>query len=371
MSDAKLKAKRERVQATIRGASGEPFIDPENYRISLMRALNWYTANEDEKKIFEYASTFVKTTPDLKAFAPYIRHANYMDVKPIGVIARLLSREQYVSEEHVARVRTMLERIKRSHVEPKEEAKEEAPAVVAPSIQDRILESARRFASEVDAQIDEYVTTKSNDFSMKAYLSSSSISGPVAKKIGELYKPLSEEIGIAIQGSDSQVKEGWSFLTKPQLKKLSMFVQGIIDACNQQVVSAKAQRKPRARKEKPASVIVAKMKYMKEFADLKLKSVNPTSIVGASELWVYTPDKRKLTVYRAANNGTLSVSGMSILNYDLASSEVKTLRKPEEFFKGLSSTGKRALANAWKAVKSKTTSPRSRINEDMILLATN
>jgi hypothetical protein len=76
-------------------------------------------------------------------------------------------------------------------------------------------------------------------------------------------------------------------------------------------------------------------------------------------------------VYRAANGGSLSVSGMSVLNYDLATSETKTIRKPEEFFKSITSTGKRALANAWKNIKGKGTTPRSRINEDMILFAAN
>lgn len=373
MSDAKLKAKRERVLSVVSGAGGEPTINAESYNSSFMRALNWYGANEDEKKIFEYAAAFVKADPELKQYLTAVRHANYMDVKPIGVIARLLRREQFVSDEHQARVRTLLAEIQAKHKVSREpvETTVQPDAAPAASIQTRILDSARKYAAEVDAQIDAYVVDKSNDFSMKSYLSSNSISGPVAKRMGELYKPLVTELEQAIQGDDAQLKEGYSHFTKPQLKKFMGFVQGLIDECNQQVVSARAQRKPRARKEKPASVIVAKMKYMREFTELKLKSISPTMIVGASELWVYAPDKRKMTVYRAVNGGSLSVSGMSILNYDLATSEVKTLRKPAEFFKGITSTGKRALANAWKNVNGKATAPRSRINEDMILYAAN
>ena len=373
MSDAKQKAKRERVLTTVRGYSGEPMIDKDSYSTSFVRALNWYGANEDEKKIIEYALTYVKANPELKSYSSAIKHASYADVKPIGVMARLLRREQYVSPEHQARIKTLLDEILSKHKAPKEEEIEEVEVAAAPvaTIQTRMLDSARKFAAEVDYQIDEYVANKSSDFSMKSYLVSSAISGPVAKRMGELYKPLITELTDAIEGADDQLKEGYSNFTKPQLKKFLAFVQSIVDECSQQVVSARAQRKPRARKVKPASVIVAKMKYMKEYTELKLKSISPTMIIGADELWVYTPEKRKLTVYRAANGGSLSVSGMSILNYDLATSETKTIRKPEEFFKSITTTGKRALANAWKNIKGKATTPRSRINEDMILFAAN
>ena len=44
-----------------------------------------------------------------------------------------------------------------------------------------------------------------------------------------------------------------------------------------------------------------------------------------------------------------------------------TLRKPEEFFKGLS-MGKRALNGAIKKLTTKPTTPNGRINEECVLL---
>jgi len=44
-----------------------------------------------------------------------------------------------------------------------------------------------------------------------------------------------------------------------------------------------------------------------------------------------------------------------------------TLRKPEEFFKGLS-MGKRALNNAIKPIKTKPSVPNGRINEECVIL---
>jgi hypothetical protein len=95
---------------------------------------------------------------------------------------------------------------------------------------------------------------------------------------------------------------------------------------------------------------------MKEFTELGLKSVNPTSIIGSSELWVYNTKNRKVTVYKA-ESGNLAVKGTTIIGFDIKESKTLMLRKPEEFFKGLS-LGKRALGNAM----------NGRLGEDYILL---
>lgn len=348
----------------------EPQINKDNYRETLMRALNWYNANREEKDFRSYAEYYVKQSPDLKEYAYAVSKASLLEVKSIGVIGRLVRREQYVHINETMKVLEALEQLKAKY-KKQPVKKHETTATVAPSIQDRILETARTHAAEVDAQIDIFTTEKSNSFSMKSYLIGNSVSGVIAKKIGSFYEPLAKELEEAYKGKDAQLKEGYSNLSKVQLRKFLEFVQQIIADCNQQVVSAKAQRKPRTKKTKPPSVIVKKIKYMKECAELNLKSIDPAKIIGASELWVYHPVKRKLTVFRGADGGFLSVSGMSITNYDVEKSETKTIRKPDAFFKGLSSYGKRAMVNAWKAINATPSSPRGRINEEMILLAVN
>jgi hypothetical protein len=238
------------------------------------------------------------------------------------------------------------------------------------SIQDRIAESARQLAGEVDNAIDQY-TTDGTEFSMKNFLLTNQVSAVVAKKIGSFYEPLVKQLDEAVAGKCAQLKEGYGQYTKRGLRQFADFVRQIVVDCNQHAVSAKAARKPRARKAKPASVIVKKLDYMKEYPALNLKSISAEKIIGATELWVYNTATRKLIVYYSADGGSLGVSGMSITNYDVEKSAVKTVRNPEQFFSNLSSTGKRAITNAWKSIRAKTSSPRSRINSDMILLAAN
>lgn len=357
----------EQSMLTING--GEPIVTQELYREKFLIAINWYNVNADEKQIRAYAEQYVKSSADLKQYIYPVSKASFLEIKAVGIIGRLVKRGQHVEISDMLKV---LERLEELSQQYKKVIPATVHAVSVPvSVQDRIMDSARRVASDVDQQIDLFVEQKQTDFSMKSYLLTNAVSGAVSKKVGEFYKQTVVELEDAIKGKDVQLKEGYSNFTKAQLKKLYELVKQIVADCTQQVVTAKTTRKPRVRKSKPASVIVSKIKYMKEDPQLKLKSISPTEIIGSSELWVYTPDKRKLTVYRGADNGHLGVSGMSITNYDVEKSETKTIRKPEEFFKQLTSTGKRAMANAWKSLKSKVSKPRSRINEEMLLLAAN
>lgn len=348
-------------KANVVSNSNEPTVTKENYKIELIKALNWYNINWDEKDFRKAAEQYCKQSIQV------IKNSSFYEIKSIGAIGRLVARQQYIDQDTLDKINMRIKQLNKNHNSQPEVVDKVATPVA--SIQDRIIESANFHASEVDSAIDQFILNDSS-FSMKKYLASNQVSGVVAKKIGELYKPSLKEVEHAMNEKDDQLVEGYGNFTKRKLKQFYEFLQNIIADCNQQVMTAKSLRKPRKRKAKPASVIVKKMTYMREYAPLNLKSISPEEIIKSSELWVYNTVTRKLIVYYA-DNGTLGVSGMSITNYDVNKSEVKTLRKPEEFFKKLTSTGKRAMANAWKSIKAKVSSPRARINEDMILLSAN
>jgi hypothetical protein len=234
------------------------------------------------------------------------------------------------------------------------------------SIQDRIEEKARDLAGEIEGAIDEFITNKKSDFSAKNYLLAQSASAPVAKRIGEFYVRLYNELADAINQEDEQLVEGYSNFNKRELKAFHKFVGVIIEDCEQMVQTAKATRAPRKRKATPPSKVVGKLKYLKEFAELNLKSCKPEDILSATELWVYNTKYRKVQVYKA-DVGTLSVKGTTILGFSVKDSTSLTLRKPEEFFKNLS-LGKRALNAAIKKITTKPSTPNGRVNEECVLL---
>ena len=365
----KKKDKIERVGNMLRGGAGEPITTKDRYSIDLPMALNWYGLHEEDRVMRKWLSSYLITT-NKRQYLKAVDKAWDVEIKAMAVLVRLMARDQYVSDEHKQFIDDRLEFIKAKYIEDVAKpttivAKTATVATPMISIDQRIIDAARKYAAEVDGEIDNFVRNKKSDFSMKAFLLSNSISGAVSKKIGGFYTGLVSELKEALEGKDEQLVEGYSYFTKAELKRFQLYVENILADCQQQVVAAKSNRAPRKRKEKPAGVLVARMQYQKEFAELNMKSIPPTTIIGASELWVYNTKYRRVSVYYALDRGGLSVRGTTILNYDTSKSETKTLRKPEEFFK---TEGKRAMAFAMKSLKTKGVTPNGRINSETILV---
>jgi hypothetical protein len=284
-------------------------------------------------------------------------------------MCRLLSNGNTLSDTHMALLESRVAILVAKHQEIKEVKKVVAVAT-APvvSIQERMDEKARELAGEIEGAIDDFVLSKGkNTFSAKNFLLAQAVSAPIAKRIGDSFVKLYNELADAINQEDDQLVEGYSNFSKKELKAFHKFVGEIVDDCQQMIQTAKAGRAPRKRKPQPPSKIVSKMKYMKEFAELGLKSVKPETIIGSSEVWYYNTKYRRVGVYKGENGNPLSVKGTTIIGFDIKESQQMTLRKPEEFFKGLS-LGKRALNGALKKLTTKPSTPNGRINEECILL---
>jgi hypothetical protein len=349
-------------QAIAKGkGDGSPIVIPDNYRASLSSALAWYNINLENKQ-------------RVKAVLNYLKKINYPnrnvfdsvpDYELMTVSSLIMIKESggYLDTKDdnsiIERLNEIFNRFKDVKIE--EDTKPKAPVI---PIDQRIIESARALSEDIDYAIDNFIKTKSSNFSTKNHLLSKNASSPVAKKIAEYYKNTLDELNEAIEGTDEQLNEGYSFLTKSELKKFRDFVQSIIEDCNQLQVVV---RKPRVQKAKPPGVIVKKLKYMREFAELNLKSCDPTDIVGAEELWIYNTKQRKIISYEGADGYALSVKGTKIINFSTTKSQSRTIRNPEQFFKD-AIIGKRGLSNIIKTIKTKPTVPNGRITEDMILL---
>ena len=357
-----------KAQAIAKGkGDGAPIVTEENYKSTLMSALGYYNTNAENSTRANAVRRYIKNMGK-EDLSYKDMHKVFVDKVPdyelinIGSLCLILENKGFISPIHSLDMLNKIVAIYHKYnVEDSVEDKPKAPVI---SIEKRIIDAARAASEEIDYAIDKFCKNKSSDFNIKAHLLSNNISGAVAKKIGEYYKSTLDEIDEAIEGKDEQLVEGYSYFTKPELKRYREFIKGIVDGCAQQQVTAK---KPRVQKVKPPAVIVKKLKFLREFAELNLKSCDPADIVGAGELWVYNTKNRKLINYSAADSETLTVKNSSIIGYDIGRSDSKTLRKPEEFFKELS-IGKRNLNTAAKAIKTKPSQPNGRISADMILL---
>jgi hypothetical protein len=360
--------RNEKTQAILKGMRGgdEPITSIEDYQCSLSRALCWYNNNEDDKAKRAWLNSYLTKT-DRKALIAKFTDLPEWDVRQLGVLCRLKARDQYLDFREENWIEDRITALSGSDVKKKkvEEKKDVTPTV---SIQDRMDEKAHELAGEIEGAIDDFVLNGcKSDFSAKNYLAANQVAGPIAKRIGDFFQGTSKELREAIEGDDSQLVEGYSNFTKRELKKFAEFMDAIVADCQQQVQTAKANRMPRKRKEVPASKQVARLKFLKEFPELNLKSSTITNIIGSTEVWFYNTKYRRVGVYKGMNGSALAVKGTTIIGFDTVDSKQFTLRKPEEFFKGLT-MGKRPLNAALKTLKTKPSLPNGRFNEETILL---
>jgi len=245
--------------------------------------------------------------------------------------------------------------------------------VVQPTIQERVKESAMRMTEEIEDAIESFQTDPENfdpkAFKMLNLLKGKEVKAAHARIIKGFYeRDLAELEELASGKGDEQLKEGYSHRTKKQVRSLIAFYQEIMSACDMLAQEAKVNRKPRKTKVVPKDKIVAKLKYMKSNEPLKLVSINPVDIIGASELWIFNTKTRKLGKYVASEFNTLNVKGTTITNFDEFKSVQKTIRKPEEKLKEFKAAGKIALRKFLDDINATDTKLNGRLNEETILL---
>lgn len=246
------------------------------------------------------------------------------------------------------------------------------PVVVQPSIQERVREASYRMTEEIEDALEAFAqdpdTFDPKAFKLLNLLRGKEVKAAHARVIKDLYTRQYDELVEAATTKDEQLKEGYSHLSKANLKKITLFYHEILSACDMLMQEAKVNKKPRAKKAVPKDKIVAKLKYLKSEEKLKLVSINPTDIISAKELWIFNTKTRKLGKYVAAEYQELSVKGTSLIGFDPIKSVQKTLRKPEEQLKEFKAAGKVQLRKFLEDIKAVDIKLNGRINEDTVLL---
>jgi len=247
----------------------------------------------------------------------------------------------------------------------KKEVKEKPKKVI--SIQERLQGKVEDFISAIEGQVDDFVDS---DYKMKYnpynHLSEIGCKAAHARKMRPFYVDCYNELVDVYNKDDEYYVEAWSHL-KPKYHKLMMdFYGNIVDDLDRIIKNSTAQRKPRKKKTLSATRLVKSLKFQPEFSDLKLVSINPEKIIGATELWVYNTKYNRMGVYHAVNSiRGLSIKGCTIQHFDEDTSVQKTARKPQD---ALSVLNKRSLKKQLNHMKTREQKMTGRINAQTILL---
>lgn len=234
------------------------------------------------------------------------------------------------------------------------------------TVQENMEAKVRDLLGEVDHAIDLWDTDK---FDMYSYLTDNKVSSAVASKIPTHYTDLQLEIQDAILGTDPQLKEGYSFMNMSEKKGFLNFVTKIILDTERYADNNKPIRKPRKAKAISATKLVSKLSYLDHDPINKVKSIDPSKIVGSKQLWLFNSKTNEIIKYDQLDRAGLSVKGTTIQNFNEKTSSSKKLgMKTEHFIDRILDAGSIVLNKVMSEINSKASKVTGRVNNNMIIL---
>lgn len=256
--------------------------------------------------------------------------------------------------------------------EPEVVVVETASVVVKPNIQDRLREKLSECAGELDGMFDEFVTAgakMSADYKPIMVIRGLNVAPQMISDIANIWKSKLSEFETVIDGKDAQLVEGYSHLSRIQMRNLVKFCETVINDCGAYVQIKKVERKPRKVKAVPPEKRAAKFKMLLEFVELKLKGLPAASLVDKAEAWLYDTKKRKL-IHLVADSHTqaFTVKSNSIIGFSTIETQQKTVRKPADVVKAVQAAGKPAARKIYKDITTTETPFNGRGTENLVIL---
>jgi hypothetical protein len=245
-------------------------------------------------------------------------------------------------------------------------------AVPRVTIQDRLREKVSECAGELDGLFDDFIASGAKltaDYKPVVLMRSMNIAPQMVNDIRQIWTRKQSEFDAAVEGKDSDLVQGYSFLSKVQLKNCVKFCELVISDCGAYVQIKKVERKPRKVRAVPPEKRAAKFKHIMEFAELKLKGLPAASLVDKAEAWLYDTKKRKLIHLVADSHAqAFTVKSNSIIGFSTVESQQKTLRKPADVLKAMGAAGKPAARKIYKDLTTTETPFNGRGTENLIIL---
>jgi hypothetical protein len=348
--------------------------DETNRISSLANAFQWYNYHYGKKDAKEMLchylehngrKTDAKTMRGIPDSQIRLTPAWVCRMTLLGLV--LTEHEQSIVDDQISAMLRVKQEKKREQSEVDADT-----AVARLTIQDHLREKVSECCGELEGMFDDFVVAgakMSADFSPIKLMRGMNISPNMTGTVSAVWELRLAEFTEVLEGEDADLVEGYSHLTKNQLKQCVKFCETVINDCGSYVQLKKVERKPRAKKTISPEKLTRKFKFLKEFDELKLKSEPVTKLVNATEAWLYDTVKRKLIhVMSDSHIGTFTVKGSAIAGFDTLTTVQKTLRKPAEQIKAVISGGKPAARKAFGEIKATETKYNGRGNDNLIIL---
>jgi len=344
----------------------------EDFEHHLRRSFRWYNYMFSSKELKKYVIEWLQENTKLNAREISIFAKSSDQFCPITICSLVMAyrrgmpmKEKY--REHIVRVVTKIIDENQNLVQLEPTAAKRSDVKV-PTIADRVAEKTAEYIGEVEGLIDDFIFNK-KEFNLYNWLKEHNVPQGSIVKFRQTISRQQLEFAEALEGKDAQLKEAYRGFSKARLKQIVTFYEKLWGDLDSYAQSKKVARKVRVKKSPSKDKLVSKLKYLKEDRELKLTSINPVDIIGATKLWVYNTKTRKLYRYQADElASTLSIKGTTILGYDEVKSVGKTIRKPAEVLSKFMKASKIQLRKFLDDINAVEARANGRINEDTILL---
>lgn len=350
------------------------FKDESERRIAMMQAFFYYNyfnnGKHFKKDLIKYAKDELKFTKDklqLLDDAP-----DWTSELQSGALLRMRSRGFALRDDEVQRINDNIERMLKHGARKVKVEEDETPKAPIISIQDRIRNKvSETVLGDLEDMLDEWIKGKSPVMDVYEAMKAAILPAQAAKHIIDWAENHRSEIQGSIDKIDPQLVEGYSHLSLKRKKEFVSWFESIITDAQRFGTNTKTVRKTRVKKPVSLEKQVSKLKYLKESPEQKLVSIDPSLIIGATELWTYNVKYKTLTRFIAESGVGFEIKGTTLQKYDQSTSQSKTLRKPEETLSEVLSSSKTKAAKLFASLTTKPKEPNGRINEDTIILKAN
>lgn len=340
----------------------------ENLFHTVMHAIHYNMADKDRKKqVIQYA----------KAAELNVKALNTLDdfrFSVVGKYAYILNNGGEIIPSHREGFDRHIARLVEEGVERLKESKtaEKAPSAPVLTVQDRVREQVGTVCEEFDQALDKILTPGNRKATVEvdpqAMMLAADFKAVHATWVKKFYADEIAELEAVLKGKDEQLVEGYSVYTKTKIRAALEFLQSVVRAAEMISKAKKAQRRPRVKKAPTLEKVVARLKFKTSDNEYGVASVNPVSVVGAKELWVFNTKYRKLGRYVAADGDGIQVKGASLVNYDEGKSVQKALRKPKDQLADFMTSGKVKLRKFLEEIRGVETRLNGRLNDNIVLL---
>jgi len=246
-----------------------------------------------------------------------------------------------------------------------------APKAYVPSPLERIKKNVEKdIIAPLDSLLDDWGDTSKTPptLDLIGYLRDNKVPAQGCKFILDWLHRYHEEYNGALKKTDSQFVEGYSYLSKPSLRKIVKILEDFIFDVQSHAKIKNNSRKPRVKKVKNADKQVARLQYQTNSAEYNIDSINPARIPTSQRLYTFNTKTRQLNVYYASGSSGFAVQGTTVKMYDTESSFGTTLRKPKDILAGILGATPKKLDKIFDGVTLKKKKVNGRINTQTIIL---